>query len=311
MTEFVCRRTGQAYEVGEQLDQNGDARVHAVVSAGPDLVLKHYLPATLARRPDLEARIKAMIAHPPRVPPRPDRPGALRMARGRRLRFRAVRRIRHATRRHFPGGHDPPRHDPARHHLARPGRRRREPGPGRRGAPRGRRRHRRLPRVEPADLERLSRHPARLRPDAGRGPRVGKTVPVRRRTGRLHSARTAATCLVVEHIPGEQQRHLHPGPASALAVAARRAPLPRAVDETRDQPPRTRARSASTVVLRGRSRAGPLPGHAPVDRAARHAPAVLPGRLRRRRPQPRSQTTRTGLAHRTGAPARVACRLRA
>jgi hypothetical protein len=71
MTEFVCRRTGQAYEIGEQLDQNGDARVHAVVSAGPDLVLKHYLPATLARRPDLESRIKAMIAHPPAYRPDP------------------------------------------------------------------------------------------------------------------------------------------------------------------------------------------------------------------------------------------------
>ena len=65
MTEFVCRRTGQAYEVGEQLDQDGHAVVHAVVSGGPDLALKQYLPATLQRRPDLEARIKAMIANPP------------------------------------------------------------------------------------------------------------------------------------------------------------------------------------------------------------------------------------------------------
>jgi hypothetical protein len=67
MTEFVCRRTGQEYEVGEQLDQDGHAVVHAVVPAGrgPELALKRYLPGTLQRRPDLEARIKAMIAHPP------------------------------------------------------------------------------------------------------------------------------------------------------------------------------------------------------------------------------------------------------
>ena len=74
MTEFVCRRTGQAYEVGEQLDQDGHAVVHAVVSAGPDLALKHYLPATLRRRPDLEARIKAMIANPPAYRPDPSGP---------------------------------------------------------------------------------------------------------------------------------------------------------------------------------------------------------------------------------------------
>jgi hypothetical protein len=73
MTEFVCRRTGQIYEVGEQLDQNGEALVHAVVSAGPDLALKQYLPTTLHKRPDLEARIKAMIANPPAY--RPDRDG--------------------------------------------------------------------------------------------------------------------------------------------------------------------------------------------------------------------------------------------
>jgi hypothetical protein len=74
MTEFVCRRTGQAYEVGEQLDQSGHAVVHAVVSAGPDLAFKHYLPATLQRRPDLEARIKAMIADPPAYRPAPSGP---------------------------------------------------------------------------------------------------------------------------------------------------------------------------------------------------------------------------------------------
>ena len=74
MTEFVCRRTGQAYEVGEQLDQDGHAVVRAVVSAGPDLALKLYLPATLRRRPDLEARIKAMIANPPAYRPDPSGP---------------------------------------------------------------------------------------------------------------------------------------------------------------------------------------------------------------------------------------------
>src|SRR3954454_20478222 len=73
MTEFVCRRTGQTYEVGERLDQNGQALVHTVVSAGPDLALKQYLPATLHRRTDLEARIKAMIANPPAY--RPDQAG--------------------------------------------------------------------------------------------------------------------------------------------------------------------------------------------------------------------------------------------
>ncbi|HSU09921.1 MAG TPA: hypothetical protein VLK57_12035, partial [Pseudonocardia sp.] len=73
MTEFVCRRTGQTYEVGERLDRNGQALVHAVVSAGPDLALKQYLPATLHKRPDLEARVKAMIANPPAY--RPDRAG--------------------------------------------------------------------------------------------------------------------------------------------------------------------------------------------------------------------------------------------
>jgi hypothetical protein len=74
MTTFVCRRTGHEYEVGEQLDHDGHAVVHAVVSAGPDLALKHYLPATLRRRPDLEARIKAMIANPPAYRPDPSGP---------------------------------------------------------------------------------------------------------------------------------------------------------------------------------------------------------------------------------------------
>jgi eukaryotic-like serine/threonine-protein kinase len=74
MTEILCRRTGHAYEVGEQLDHDGHAVVHAVVSAGPDLALKRYLPPTLRRRPDLEARIKAMIANPPDYRPDPSGP---------------------------------------------------------------------------------------------------------------------------------------------------------------------------------------------------------------------------------------------
>jgi hypothetical protein len=74
MTAFVCRRTGQAYQIGDQLDQDGQAVVHAVVSGGPDLALKQYLPATLQRRPDLEARIKAMIANPPAYRPDPSGP---------------------------------------------------------------------------------------------------------------------------------------------------------------------------------------------------------------------------------------------
>jgi DNA-binding helix-hairpin-helix protein with protein kinase domain len=65
MTEFVCRRTGRTYRVGEQLDQHGHAVVHAVEPASSNLALKQYLPVTLQKRPDLEARIQAMIAHPP------------------------------------------------------------------------------------------------------------------------------------------------------------------------------------------------------------------------------------------------------
>lgn len=71
MTEFVCRRTGRTYDVGEQLDQDGHAAIYAVGQAGRNLALKSYLPDTLGRRPDLEARIKAMIAHAPAY--RPDR----------------------------------------------------------------------------------------------------------------------------------------------------------------------------------------------------------------------------------------------
>ena len=48
--------------------------VHAIVSGGPDLALKQYLPATLQSRPDLEARIKAMIANPPAYRPDPSGP---------------------------------------------------------------------------------------------------------------------------------------------------------------------------------------------------------------------------------------------
>jgi hypothetical protein len=71
MAEFVCRRTGQVYDIGEQIDHGGHAEVHAVGRAESDLALKRYPPETLQRRPDLEARIKAMIARPPAY--RPDR----------------------------------------------------------------------------------------------------------------------------------------------------------------------------------------------------------------------------------------------
>ena len=75
MSEFDCRRTGRAYQIGEQLDRDGHAVVHAVGPASSDLALKRYLPGTLSRRPDLEARIKAMITHPPAY--RTDRSGSV------------------------------------------------------------------------------------------------------------------------------------------------------------------------------------------------------------------------------------------
>ena len=65
MTEIVCRRTGRTYRIGEQLDPAGHGVVHAVEPASSDLALKQYLPGTLKKRPELEARIKAMIANPP------------------------------------------------------------------------------------------------------------------------------------------------------------------------------------------------------------------------------------------------------
>ncbi|MDT7580344.1 MAG: hypothetical protein QOK35_1608, partial [Pseudonocardiales bacterium] len=65
VTEFVCRRTGRTHQVGEQLDQDGHAVVHAVAPASSGLAVKRYLPETLSRRPDLEARIRAMITNPP------------------------------------------------------------------------------------------------------------------------------------------------------------------------------------------------------------------------------------------------------
>jgi DNA-binding helix-hairpin-helix protein with protein kinase domain len=73
--EFVCRRTGRTYQIGEQLDQDGQAVVHAVDPASSGLALKRYLPDTLSRRPDLEPRIKAMIANPPAY--RTDRSGSV------------------------------------------------------------------------------------------------------------------------------------------------------------------------------------------------------------------------------------------
>lgn len=64
INEIVCRRTGRAYRIGEQLDPAGHGVVHAVEPGSLELVLKQYLPETLDRRRELEARIKAMIAHP-------------------------------------------------------------------------------------------------------------------------------------------------------------------------------------------------------------------------------------------------------
>jgi hypothetical protein len=65
MTEFVCRRTGRTYRVGERLEQDGRAVVHAVEPVSSNLALKQYLPSTLQKQPELEARILAMLAHPP------------------------------------------------------------------------------------------------------------------------------------------------------------------------------------------------------------------------------------------------------
>jgi hypothetical protein len=65
MTEFVCRRTGRAYGVGEQLDHDGRAVVHAVEPASSGLALKRYPPGALQELPGLEARIQAMVVNPP------------------------------------------------------------------------------------------------------------------------------------------------------------------------------------------------------------------------------------------------------
>jgi DNA-binding helix-hairpin-helix protein with protein kinase domain len=65
VTTFECRRTGRAYNIGRRLDHGGNAVVHAVNPPWSNLALKRYLPGTLQKRPDLEARIKAMIANPP------------------------------------------------------------------------------------------------------------------------------------------------------------------------------------------------------------------------------------------------------
>ncbi|MDT7581244.1 MAG: hypothetical protein QOK35_2508, partial [Pseudonocardiales bacterium] len=48
MTDFVCRRTGRTHQVGEQLDQDGHAVVHAVAPASSGLAVKRYLPETLS-----------------------------------------------------------------------------------------------------------------------------------------------------------------------------------------------------------------------------------------------------------------------
>jgi hypothetical protein len=66
VTTFVCRRTGRTYGIGAQLDHDGQAAVHAVEPPSANLALKRYLPDTLQRRPELESRIKAMLAAPPR-----------------------------------------------------------------------------------------------------------------------------------------------------------------------------------------------------------------------------------------------------
>jgi DNA-binding helix-hairpin-helix protein with protein kinase domain len=65
MTEFVCRRTGRSCRVGDQLGGQGDVVVHAVEPASSDLVLKRYRSDALRQRPDLEPRLKVMIANPP------------------------------------------------------------------------------------------------------------------------------------------------------------------------------------------------------------------------------------------------------
>ena len=65
MTEIVCWRTGRTFRVGEQLDPAGHGVVYALEAVPSDLVLKRYLPGTLEKRPELEARIKAMVANPP------------------------------------------------------------------------------------------------------------------------------------------------------------------------------------------------------------------------------------------------------
>ncbi len=65
MTDFVCRRTGRTYRIGDRLDADGQGAVHAVEPASSGLVFKRYLPEALQKRPELEARAKAMITRPP------------------------------------------------------------------------------------------------------------------------------------------------------------------------------------------------------------------------------------------------------
>jgi DNA-binding helix-hairpin-helix protein with protein kinase domain len=64
-TEIVCRRTGRTFRIGDRLDSAGRGAIYAVEPASSDLVLKQYRAETLQKRPELEARIKAMIADPP------------------------------------------------------------------------------------------------------------------------------------------------------------------------------------------------------------------------------------------------------
>jgi hypothetical protein len=64
VTTFVCRRTGRTYGIGAPLDRDGQAAVHDVEPASAGLALKRYRPDTLRRRPELESRVKAMLATP-------------------------------------------------------------------------------------------------------------------------------------------------------------------------------------------------------------------------------------------------------
>jgi eukaryotic-like serine/threonine-protein kinase len=67
--QFVCRRTGRTYRVGEQLARTERSRIYAVESdstpSAVGLVFKCYEPGVFEEEPHLESRIRAMISHPP------------------------------------------------------------------------------------------------------------------------------------------------------------------------------------------------------------------------------------------------------